>query len=127
MQRADAAPVSPAKASAPPLTPPPGGRRRCRPEKERKMRKPPIFGALTLLASTPALLAATPAPAQAATPPTPAHGRDGVGQVNLHGRRGKLADSSLQVALYQVGDPIGQVGAAVQNSVDRKTTRMNSN
>src|SRR3546814_5738090 len=69
MQRADIAPVSPAKASAPPLTPPPGGRRRCRPQKEEEMRKPPILGALTLFAPAPALLPAPPPPAQPVTPP----------------------------------------------------------
>jgi hypothetical protein len=82
------------------------------------MRKPPIFGALTLLAATPALLAATPALAQAVTAPAPAVGSDGVANVNLVGKVGLDGKSAVQDAPDPVGDTIDQVDGAVQNSVD---------
>src|SRR3546814_5396273 len=68
------------------------------------MRKPPILGALTLLATAPALLAATPALAQAVTAPAPAVGSDGVANVNLVGKVGLDGKAAVQDAPDPVGD-----------------------
>src|SRR3546814_5534356 len=82
------------------------------------MRKPPILGALTLLATAPALLAATPALAQAVTAPAPAVGSDGVANVNLVGRVGLDGKAAVQDAPDPVGDTVDQADGAVQKSVD---------
>src|SRR3546814_2222861 len=119
MQRADAAPVSPAKASAPPLTPPPGGRRRCRPEKERKMRKPPIFGAPNLLAATPALFASTPPRPQAVTATAPAVASADVAEDNLVGEAGDDGKSDVPDAHESGGDNIHEIdGTEHKRAVD---------
>src|SRR3546814_11771398 len=82
------------------------------------MRRPPILGALTRLATAPALLAATPALAQAVTAPAPALGSDGVADVNLVGKVGLDGKAAVQDAPDPVGDTVDQADGAVQKSVD---------
>ena len=83
------------------------------------MRKPPALGALALLATAPALLASTPALAQAAsTAPAPAVGSDGVANVNLVGKVGLNGNAAIQDTADPVGETVDQVDGAVQKSVD---------
>ena len=80
------------------------------------MRKPPALGALALLATAPALLAATPALAQLSS--APAVGSDGVANVNLVGKVGLNGSAAVQDAASPVGETVDQVDGAVQKSVD---------
>lgn len=85
------------------------------------MRKPPALGALALLATAPALLAATPALAQVASPavaPAPSVGSDGVANVNLVGKVGLNGNAAVQDATSPVGETVDKVDGAVQKSVD---------
>lgn len=82
------------------------------------MRKP-ARRALPLLAAAPALLAATPALAQAASPaPAPAVGSDGVANINLVGQVGLNGNAAVQDATNPVGETVDKVDGAVQKSVD---------